>query len=672
MAFSPFDQRIINQLERPTSSDLNIAQGQINANVRAFARQLLQSTQTDYATGTGPSGALGNSFIIRAAASPSLNTVTMTRGVGFAGYAPIVNDIGGITGLSTHLDYPVIYSQDRLLDLSGVSTPSAGTCRRDVIALRAIGQDINGRTDQGDTDIYDPGLEAFQSASRFKTLTSEMTYQDLTVLNAGDAITGALVYIKGTEFAYVDQDSLLSAPITTATTAAGPYINIAIINRYDGQTEITESDIVDYRLVSSPGGQLTITGSANVGALGNTPGAALSSVTIKAPPGIKAAIYKLGANSPTETNTYALIVAGPRTVSSASINFSVGIPAPEFVSDDTWTIYPAQIRTGLIALNQAADNAAVEIYANSSKVVPTQTIAVGQPLHYFPFTLGRMDNLLSSTTLPLTLTNAGTVEIAQPPNFPAAYPADTYNVSGYTNTRTYYLNYDLNPTSPTTGLTSPTWMLGTSPIALESAYTNSNMPDTDTRISGFVATADASITAIPVGIWKLSVQARSDFSAVIKARVYLYDGTQNPESGTLVGESDEVAVYDNGQDNTPPIFLFMRVNQTIVASGRRIYIKLSGRRIQGVTTQLQVFFNGNNPAVLDTNILTVAPTVTIPNPDSDYPAGTYAVSGATGTVTANVAQTLQRFNSKATTFQRKEDSVYQTVPINFTVTLNRS
>ena len=672
MANSPFDQRIINQLERPTSSDLNIAQGQINANVRAFARQLLQFSQSNWGTGTGPGGALGNSFIIRAAATPNLAEVTMTRGVGFASFTPSIENIGGITGLSTNLDYPVIYSADRVLALSGVTAPAAGTCRRDVIAIRAIGQSEQGLDDVESTDIYNPSLNAFAATDVAKTLTADLTTQNLEVIESTGTPTGALVYIKGAERPYATPDDLLNAPITTAGSGAGPYNNIAIINRYDGQTEITESDIVDYRLVASPGGQLTITGSANVGALGNTPGAALSSVIIKAPPGIKAAIYKLGANSPTETNTYALIVAGPRTVSSASINFSVGIPAPEFVSDDTWTIYPAQIRTGLIALNQAADNAAVEIYANSSKVVPTQTIAVGQPLHYFPFTLGRMDNLLSSTTLPLTLTNAGTVEIAQPPNFPAAYPADTYNVSGYTNTRTYYLNYDLNPTSPTTGLTSPTWMLGTSPIALESAYTNSNMPDTDTRISGFVATADASITAIPVGIWKLSVQARSDFSAVIKARVYLYDGTQNPESGTLVGESDEVAVYDNGQDNTPPIFLFMRVNQTIVASGRRIYIKLSGRRIQGVTTQLQVFFNGNNPAVLDTNILTVAPTVTIPNPDSDYPAGTYAVSGATGTVTANVAQTLQRFNSKATTFQRKEDSVYQTVPINFTVTLNRS
>lgn len=670
MANNPFDQRIINQLERPTSSDLNIAQGQINANVRAFARSLFQSTQSAWGTGTGPSGAIGNSFLIRAASVPSLTTVTMTRGVGFAAYADTVQNLDGITGLNTNFDYPVIYTEDRELDLSGAANPSAGTCRRDVIAIRAIGQSEQGLADQGDTDIYEPLLEAFQSASRYKTLTANLKDQLITVLDNTLPTTQPIVCIKGAERAYSVPDDLLNAPITAATVTG--YINIAVINRYAGQTEITESDIVDYRLIVAPGGQLTITGSANMGASGNTPGAALSNVTIKAPPGIKAAIYKLGANSATETNTYALIVAGPRGISSAALNFSVGIPAPEFVDDDTWAIYPAQVRSGSVALNQVADTAVKNILSNSSKVSATQTVAVGQPFHYFPFTLGRMDNVLGSTTLPLTLTNAGTVEIAQPPNYPESYPAGTYNVSGNTDTRTYYLNYDLNPTSPTTGLTSPTWMLGTSPIALESAYTNSNMPDTDTRISGFVATVDPSITEIPVGIWKLSVQARSNFSAVIKARVYLYDGTQNPESGALVGESDEVSVYDNGQDNAPPIFLFMRVNQTIVASDRRLYIKLSGRRIQGVQTQLQVFFNGNNPAVLDTNILTVAPTVIIPNPDNDYPAGTYAVSGATGTVTANVAQTLQRFNSKATVFQRKEDSVYQTVPVNFTVTLNRS
>lgn len=678
MANNPFDQRIINQLERPTSSDLNIAQGQINANVRAFARQLLQSTQSAWADGVGPGGALGNSFIIRAAAPPSLTEVTMTRGVGFASYADTAFNIGTITGLNTNLDYPVIYSQDRVLDLSGAPNPATpSTCRRDVIAIRAIGQSVEGLTDSGDTDIYEPSLEAFQAQARFKTLTADLTGQNLTVLDNTQPTTQPIVCIKGAEFAYSGPDSFLSATATTATTTG--YINLAIINRYEGQTQITESDIVDYRLVASPGGQLTITGSATVGSNGlDGPGTNLTGVTIKAPPGIKASIYKLGANSAVETNTYALIVAGPRGIASANMTCTLGMPGGDYTA--ITTLLPSQVITGPVSRNLSADAATVALLADPAKSSPVQTVAVGQPYHVFPFTVGTVENVMDLVTAPITVTAGGSITIGDPPNYPAMYPAGTYDVDGDTNTRTFYLDYGNSAQLPTTGISSTVYEL--SPTASGAASTAQTILDGAITTSyaayaAFLVDADQSGVSIPPGVWKLAQKAMfvGADQCVMRARVYLYNGTA---LGSAIGTSDDVWLPEtaNLSDSTNESAFYVPFYTTYTIGVNRVCVVLEYKRLTTTgTSNIKLWFNGDTPSILDTNIAIISPTVTIPDSTTNYPAATYPVTGSAGTVSFSIPTQYPKFNPETIRFRVDDDSpdiITRTIPVNFTVTLNRS
>lgn len=660
MANKPFDQRVIYLLERPTSSDLNIAQSQLNLGVRAFARQLMMQNPAFLATGS-----VGESFFVEAAGG---RDVLINRGIGFnyaSENAGLDQNIGGVTGLSDTLDYRMVTLQTE----GGVrftipDAPPAGQCRRDLIAILCTRASASQLKDAESTDIYNPPSSSFGPDFRNKTLSYDLTGAVPQVLNYTDSFnifTDSVVYVTGQVVTYTGPDSLLNAPRPNAPIR---YLNIGVINVVGGQPSITASDIVDFRRLVSPQGNLVVNGSATIGSSGiGNRGGRLEEITLKTPPGIRAQLWKTAEGT---SNSYAIVVYGPRNVTSASLCLQRADPASRYEllvnNISGFSDRPIELVAGPRTLNNIA-NDEVKTIAASSSASPAQQIAVGQSFHFFPFTLCRVDNEVSSVTEPLTLDlNINPLEIPDPPGYPSQWPAGTRSVENFKTTQTFYMNWDQLPNSPTTELVSPSYYLNDIPSQLESTY-SATIPTGTTRIAGFVtALSPVQNKAITTGVWRLSLNmaSQSDDVAVV-AKAYLYNGSTNPELGVLIGESDETYIYDgNGTPRYQNLYIPV-VGPTSIGSNR-VYIVLYAINTAPGAQGISIKFNGGSPAVVETNILITAPTVTIQQSGDNYPAGTYEITGsATSTpVTINVAGQLQRLNPGA---------LVGDIPINFTLNL---
>lgn len=388
MANKPFDQRIINQLERPTSSDLNLAQSQLNANV-AFLLGTLSTTAdwSDRTQFTG-TGSLNRSFRVTPAGGMQL---AMNWGLGVPFGSAVIPSVGGILGLNNINDVNFIYSSARTAALGNTITvpagPGPGLFRKDVIAIRALTAN-EGLTDETLTDIYDPGTDAFSADSRYKTYTRDLASFPVTYVPYGTSIpsnASPIVYLYGPDQPYVFPSSL---EVPTSVDAPNTWLNIAVINVVESPSSITDGDIIDYRRLIAPSGTVTIQGSATIGATGSSGiGAVLSDVSISSPAGIKACIAKTGANN---VNTYVLLIFGARTILDASLSFSTQQGIGDTIGAyDPWT-YTTRISLNARGINMLADSG-MTAYVKSSLSSPTLDIAIGQPVHAFPFTLERID-----------------------------------------------------------------------------------------------------------------------------------------------------------------------------------------------------------------------------------------------------------------------------------------
>lgn len=673
MANKPFDQRVINQLERPTSRDLNIAQSQINLGTRALARQLLMSNPAFV-----PRGALGESFFVEAVGG---RNVLINRGIGFnyAAYDPGTDmDIGapGITGLSDPLDYRLVSLQSEAgVTLTVPVGPGAGLCRRDVIAIRCTNPATDQLEDYADTDIYDPYYNKFSAVSKPKTFTYDLTGAVPQVLNytqIGSA-TAAVVYITGETFAYTGPDSLLSA--TAPTIGTGAYINTAIINVVQSLPTIATSDIVDFRRLVAPQGNLVVSGSATIGSSGSSPGARLDGVTLKTPPGIKAQIWKV---APNISNSYAIVVYGPRSVTAASLTLQRGDPADRYDSLVNgvfgFSDRPISLVFGPHQINSGVNNLA-KTTAASSSAAPAQQIAIGQPYHVFPFTLCRVENETSTVTEPLTLT-LDLDPITIPNSTADLWPAGTYSAAGHTNYRTFYLQANTAPALPTSNLPPTTYLLSdTLNNTAEHVIEVNDIGETYQRVVGFVANQQPLTWGN--GIWRLSLSAIGlPFSGVgmgvapisAVARVYSYNGSTNPESGTLLASSPDTLLPNSFAYANQPEFVDFYIDE--IGGGtyttNRLYIVIYVKKTTSFYNgYARFYFNygDNKAAFLETNILAAAPTVTIPNKADRWPAGVSLQPTGTAEstpVTLSVAGQQQRLNPSA---------LVSDIPINFTLNL---
>lgn len=673
MANKPFDQRVINPLERPTSSDLNIAQSQLNLGGRALMRQLLQQNFLVLAT-----GALGESFFVEK--TTGNRNFKIKRGVGFNNtpYNPTTDDnVGGIMGVSDPLEYRMVTVQsDAGVAISVPAAPSAGQCRRDTISIRCSNPSTEMLDDYGDTDIYDPVVGKFNAVSQPKTFSYDISDANVRIINYDELGTitpeDRVVYITGQVVSYTGPDSLLSAPVAVPATT---YLRIAIINVVGGALAVAQSDVVDFRRLVSPQGNLVVSGSATIGSVGVDPGARLEGVTLKTPPGIKAQIWKV---NPGVSNSYALVVYGPRNVTTASLTLQREDPSDRYaLLVDNWFGFserPIEIVAGPKAINGGVNNTAKTL-ATSSSASPTQAVAIGQPYHVFPFTLCRVDNTTESVTEPLTLTlNLDPITF---PNSPAdAWPSGTYNVANHSNYRTFYLEAGTAPSLPTSGITSPTYLLSnTLTSAAEQMVEVADIGDVYERVVGFLANSQS--MSWGNGIWRLPMAAiglpmsGSGFGAAPVAavvKVFGYNGSANPESGTLIAQSQEVILPINNANAPEFVEFFIDEIGGATWTTTRLYIALFVKKIPFSTypANARFYFNytpNNNVAFLETNIPATAPTVTLPPKTDRWPTG--VVLNPTGTatstpVTLNVAGELQRLNPAA---------LVGDIPITFTLNM---
>lgn len=663
----PFDQRVINHLERPTSGDLNIAQSQLNLGERAFSRQLFQS---QISGDINAQGVLGASFLVIKQPGTDRD-VKITRGLGYqyrAFNALTDQNIDGITGLSDPLYYRIVSMEDDGVVCTVPPAPGPGLCRRDVIAVRSVIGD-EGIKDYNDTDIYAPATSKFNAVSKPKTFSYDLTGQTTQVVSysAISSLDSPVAYITGQVSPYTDPNSLLSAPLPLA---AG-YLNIAVINVIEAQPAVAQDAIVDYRRLVAPQGNLVVNGSATIGAVSSLPGAALSGVTLKTPPGIKALIYKADAG---DTNTYALVVFGPRVISHASIAFSIG--ASDYYNWLDFTplskTNPAQIVMGPISSNQATNATLKTIAANASMSSPMQAVAIGQPYHIFPFTLCTVENVMSTQTYSVPSTTTGSITI--PVNSQSNYLAGTYDVNNANTYITYSLAYPVPAAAPTAGLPSNTYALFNGALPTLDSRTVVVSPGATARFAGFVLSDESEWDSFAGGIWNLSfTQVFSDYANLVslQARVYSYNGTTNPELGTLLFQSDFVRISNSVDILTQSVTLKMLAAAHTKAAGSRLYVALYASNESTSSADVKIWFGENRPVTLDTTIVSIpTPTVDLPNnPNPNYPSGTYSIAATTSsTVTLSIPTVAQKLNPAAVLFQTDlpESS---TVPITFTANL---
>lgn len=226
MANKPFDYRIINPLERPTSEDLNIAQSQLSDTVRLFARELFENQ----------GGFLGFGFYPYS--TSAANAFSLSSGMMFANIGVPVYNIGGIAGVNDPLVYRVQTTDERTIDAAPAPT-TGGMKRWDLLQVRFLSADER-LTDEQSTGIFNPTLKSFAAQQKYKTLTFDVTTQVPEQIPVGTLGTAVFSYISGNEAATWE-----AAVKPTAT--ASYYYRIAYIKRYQGQTTITSADIEDAR-----------------------------------------------------------------------------------------------------------------------------------------------------------------------------------------------------------------------------------------------------------------------------------------------------------------------------------------------------------------------------------------------------------------------------------------
>lgn len=149
---------------------------------------------------------------------------------------------------------------------------------------------------------------------------------------------------------------------------------------------------------------------------------------------------------------------------------------------------------------------------------------------------------------------------------------------GGANGLTYYLDFGTAADTPITNLPGTPKMLGRTGSASASSVTSSTLTlDTWTLIAGFVsesAPQDPAVLSIPGGLWDFNVWAYGDANSQaptsIRAKVYVYDGTNAP---TLIATSSAQTI----NSVSAQFSIAALVSQTTITATDRIYVEIEAR-----------------------------------------------------------------------------------------------
>lgn len=302
MANQTFDSVILNQLERPLSSDLNAAQSDGHRDLRdwlnkTYARRL-GGTATNDATATLLPGFVADSLRV-VPPSPAALAVSITPGLGFAANPSPTTNVGGVLGLNDLSPYsPIVLSQAQAVTLA--PAPGAGFARVDLIQVK-----VNRRlTDVTSRDIFNPGTLTFGPVNVAKTMSFD-SFGDLQSVVAPAVGSAGIVYKQGVQFAYAVADDFLTAPLPAVDPG---YLPLAYINVTPAMASVTAGDIRDERPLLFPNNALSIGAELTMRYGSNFPAGSGYALV---PPGVQQGfVLTAVAGVPLSGEVYNCIVAG--------------------------------------------------------------------------------------------------------------------------------------------------------------------------------------------------------------------------------------------------------------------------------------------------------------------------------------------------------------------------
>jgi len=239
---APFQRRIINPLQRPLSSDLNL-QAFYDSVTQAYLAGAVYSGSPSASTPTFREGFVGNS--LRPKASTTSRAVVVLKGIGFlnAATAYDTEGIDGIVGVNAGAYAPVVCQPDSASD-EGVTLAvdglAAGFSRIDAIVVKAP----ELPADYQNIGLLNPTSSTFSFAERPQQFTENVASGQAQLNPAAlQIITGSAVALPATP--------------TVPTVPAG-YSLIGLVRPPQGAGLLTDANIQDARLVLVPGGNMLL------------------------------------------------------------------------------------------------------------------------------------------------------------------------------------------------------------------------------------------------------------------------------------------------------------------------------------------------------------------------------------------------------------------------------
>lgn len=390
----PFDVRVVNSLERPTSTDFNLAQAASRTSVQALAELCLDMERAP--TASYDAGFVDYSFSV-SPTTPSGMTVQINPGVGFAHYSSMAanDNIGGVSGLDVFASVPtvpIVLTTPRTIPI--LTAPLSGFMRRDIIAVKTLTSSDALLSDQVTTDVFNPLSQVFTPSLRYKTLgwcLDEVTIETLPAGGAASA-TEKLLYIPGTQQPYSEPNDLLTYTLPTVPSG---FTVLAIINVIPGTSIIAQNCICDYRPLYFPTRSVAIPIEFIGGAKDGIPGDQLivvNSPIVRGMIGLPI-VTKTGLET---SNRYSIIIPGIVNANRITGVFTAGGDVYDG-NPDNYTFSNLVTVTSQIAAADITNGPRISQFVQTNLADPnlsspaSDILAIGQPYSIVSLALGYVD-----------------------------------------------------------------------------------------------------------------------------------------------------------------------------------------------------------------------------------------------------------------------------------------
>ena len=175
--------------------------------------------------------------------------------------------------------------------------------------------------------------------------------------------------------------------------------------------------------------------------------------------------------------------------------------------------------------------------------------------------------------------------------------------------------YYLNKSTPVTGgnLPANTYQLGRTAEATQSSVALTNLAtESWTRVGGFVTDAgDPSVTTVPAGLWDFNfwaeTTAAANNQAYVRFTLYAYNGSTNPEAGTVLAQTDNIYLYDANVIAQYIAAMLIDAGTTLPSTSTRLYLLIEARASTS-NRDLTMYFGNETPSHTHSTIPSVGGT----------------------------------------------------------------